>query len=171
MLRANKFGLAMSLAIFAGLAGNLHAQYAFSLQAGGGPQIGLPANGPYAVPYAVAWDSHGGFYFSTAVPPPNIIEYMSSCQVFHVNQNGLVDLIIGNGISAYGGDGGPASAPTVQLNQPIGLALDVSGNLYIADSGNSRVRRVDAVTQIIWTVAGTGVAGYSGDGAQRPQPS
>jgi DNA-binding beta-propeller fold protein YncE len=49
------------------------------------------------------------------------------------------------------------------LNSPRSVALDSAGNLYIADSGNNRVRRVDAGTQIIQTIAGTGESGFSGD--------
>jgi len=59
------------------------------------------------------------------------------------------------------GDGGPATA--AQVNAPIGLALD-SGDLYIADSGNNRVRRVNLATGTITTFAGTGEGGYGGDG-------
>lgn len=62
----------------------------------------------------------------------------------------------------YIGDGGPATA--AGLNNINGVALDSSGNIFIADSGNNRVRRVDAVTGIITTVAGVGTAGFSGDG-------
>ena len=54
----------------------------------------------------------------------------------------------------FGGDGGPAMAAA--LNSPMGLALDSAGNLYIADSSNQRIRRVDAVTKVITTVAGGG---------------
>ncbi|MBK9263267.1 MAG: hypothetical protein IPM54_26125 [Polyangiaceae bacterium] len=68
----------------------------------------------------------------------------------------------GSGEAAYGGDDGPATAAA--LNHPTGLALDAMGNLYIADTYNQRIRRVDALTGVIETVAGTGTAGLSGDG-------
>jgi len=70
--------------------------------------------------------------------------------------------VAGTGLGGYSGDGGPATA--AQLRTPYGMALDPSGNLYIADAGNHCVRRVDAASGIITTVAGTGVPGYSGDG-------
>ena len=68
----------------------------------------------------------------------------------------------GSGTPGYGGDGGAAAS--AQLNLPIGVAVDSSGNVYIADFGNSRVRKVSASGAIIGTVAGSGSTGYSGDG-------
>jgi len=75
---------------------------------------------------------------------------------------GVITTIAGNGSYAFGGDGGPASASL--LAYPAGTAVDASGNLYIADSANGRIREVSAKTGIISTVAGTGYFGYGGDG-------
>ncbi|KAF0221782.1 MAG: hypothetical protein FD174_113 [Geobacteraceae bacterium] len=75
---------------------------------------------------------------------------------------GVITTVAGNGNYAYSGDNGPAIAAA--LARPTGVAVDGAGNLYIADSGNHRIRRVDAATGIITTVAGTGAQGYSGDG-------
>src|SRR5438094_295484 len=66
------------------------------------------------------------------------------------------------GFTPYCGDGGPAI--NACLFYPRGLAMDAAGNLFIADSNNNRIRRVDAATQIITTVAGNGVPAYAGDG-------
>ena len=66
------------------------------------------------------------------------------------------------GTGPYLGDGDGATA--AGLNLPEGVALDGGGNLYIADSNNNRIRRVDATTGAIATVAGTGATGFSGDG-------
>ncbi len=74
--------------------------------------------------------------------------------------NGVITTVAGNGTAGYSGDGGPAAS--AQLNGPVGLAVDTAGNVYIADSGNNRVRKV--VSGVITTVAGNGTAGYSGDG-------
>ena len=81
--------------------------------------------------------------------------------------------IAGNGQKAYGGDGGPATGAS--LNMPHEVQFDTAGNLYIAERDNHVVRRVDAKTGAISTVAGTGVPGFSGDGgpaarAQLRQP-
>jgi len=74
---------------------------------------------------------------------------------------GIITTVAGTGIGGYSGDGGPALK--AELNFPAGLALDRFGNLYIADTGNNRVRRVSPMG-IITTIAGTGTYGYSGDG-------
>ena len=60
------------------------------------------------------------------------------------------------------GDGGPAVA--AQLNLPTGVAIGINGDVYIADSKDNRIRKVDHSTGIIFTVAGTGIAGFGGDG-------
>lgn len=75
---------------------------------------------------------------------------------------GIVTTVAGTGTTGYSGDGGPALA--AQLNSPQRLAIDSVGNIYIADAGNNVVRRVDASSGIITTVAGTGVGGFRGDG-------
>jgi sugar lactone lactonase YvrE len=76
---------------------------------------------------------------------------------------GVMTTVAGElGNLGYSGDNGPATAATLSL--PEGLAFDAAGNLYIADSGNQVVREVNALTGIITTIAGTGTAGYNGDG-------
>jgi NHL repeat len=74
----------------------------------------------------------------------------------------IITRVAGTGTAGYSGDGGPAI--NAELHFPSGLALDNSGNLYIADEGNARIRKVSAATGIITTIAGTGTFGYSGDG-------
>ncbi len=81
--------------------------------------------------------------------------------------------VAGNGQRAYAGDGGPATAGS--LNMPHEIAFDARGNLYIAERDNHVVRKVDRATRVLSTLAGTGVAGFSGDGgpaskAQLRQP-
>ncbi len=74
----------------------------------------------------------------------------------------IVTTVVGNGGGGFSGDGGPAT--DAHLERPAGLCLDKAGNIYIADKGNGRIRKVDAATGIINTIAGTGITGYSGDG-------
>jgi sugar lactone lactonase YvrE len=89
-----------------------------------------------------------------------------------VTAAGIITTVAGTGILGFSGDGGPATS--AQLSFPYGVAVDGAGNLFIADTGNNRIRRVTAAG-IITTVAGNGVPGYSGDGgpatsAQVPDP-
>jgi hypothetical protein len=77
---------------------------------------------------------------------------------------GIITTIAGNGLDTYAGDGGLATLASIR--KPRGIVFDVTGNLYIADTDNHCIRRVDGATGIITTVAGiwTSRGGYSGDG-------
>ena len=75
---------------------------------------------------------------------------------------GLLVLVAGNGSGGYAGNGGPAINATLQL--PIFCVFSAGGDLFIADSLNNVVRRVDSGTQVISTYAGLGLAAYGGDG-------
>src|SRR5262252_570290 len=74
----------------------------------------------------------------------------------------IITTAIGTGEKGFAGDGGPAAAAL--LNGPFDVAFDVAGNLYFSDTFNCRIRRVDARSGTIGTVAGNGDKGYSGDG-------
>jgi len=78
-----------------------------------------------------------------------------------VDGDGYISTIAGTGTQGYSGDEGAATA--AKLDSPSGVAIDTSGNVYIADTGNNRIRKVDAATGIITTIAGDGTAGYAGD--------
>jgi DNA-binding beta-propeller fold protein YncE len=78
-----------------------------------------------------------------------------------VSADGIIRTVAGSGVRGFSGDGG--LAPEASLNYPVGLAVDTVGNLFIADTGNYRVRKVDG-SGIISTVAGTGMNPYAGDG-------
>jgi uncharacterized protein (TIGR03437 family) len=118
----------------------------------GGGRPGLSATSYSAAGAgAVALDASGNLYVAAS----------KLNQIWVVSPSGAVTEVIGNGSPSYGGDGRPAIS--AGLNGPEGVALDSSGNLYIADTYNHRIRKVTAATGIISTVAGTGVNGYSGD--------
>ena len=87
-----------------------------------------------------------------------------------VTPAGIISTVAGNGNHGYSGDGGPAIS--AEINLPYGVAVDVAGNLFIADTGNQRIRKVTPAG-IITTIAGNGNEGYSGDGgpAARAQSS
>ena len=74
----------------------------------------------------------------------------------------VISTIAGTGTASYSGDGGQASSAV--LNYPDGIAIDSSGNVYVTDRGNHRVRKITSSTGIITTYAGTGASSYSGDG-------
>ena len=77
---------------------------------------------------------------------------------------GIITTVAGSNLAGYSGDSGQATKAA--LSHPTGVAVDASGNLFIADEYNNRVREVNLATGIITTVAGNGTAGYSGDGSQ-----
>jgi trimeric autotransporter adhesin len=102
----------------------------------------------------VAVDASGNIYLADS---------SNSC-IRIVKSSGVITTIAGSGVHGYSGDGGQATS--AQLSDPHGVAVDVLGNIFIADSSNSCIRMVTKSTGIITTVAGTGVSGYSGDGGQ-----
>ena len=75
-------------------------------------------------------------------------------RVLRITSAGVATVVAGNGTPGFAGDGGPATK--AKLNAPAGLAVDRLGNLLIADQGNNRIRRVDAKTGRIETIAGSG---------------
>jgi DNA-binding beta-propeller fold protein YncE len=83
-------------------------------------------------------------------------------RIRRVGTNGIISTYAGGFNSGFGGDGG--LAVSAKLSHPANLALDATGNLFIADSLNNRVRRVDAGSLTIQTVAGNGLTGFAGDG-------
>ena len=83
-------------------------------------------------------------------------------RIRRIRSNGIIEPFAGTGTEGVAGDGGPASE--AQLWQPRSMAIDSADNIYIANAWSHRIRRVDAITGIITTIAGTGTAGFSGDG-------
>ena len=106
-----------------------------------------------ASPYTLAADAAGNVF----------IGLLDDARVRRVDAaSGIITTVAGIGTAGFSGDGGLATA--AQMDVLYGLALDGSGNLFVADLYNNRVRKVDATTGIIATVAGTGTRGFSGDG-------
>jgi sugar lactone lactonase YvrE len=86
-----------------------------------------------------------------------------SSRVRKVSSSGTITTVAGDGKQGFSGDGGPATSAS--LNNPNGIAVDASGNLFIADTDNNRIRKVSA-SGVISSVAGNGNAGFSGDGGE-----
>ncbi|MFI5148971.1 MAG: T9SS type A sorting domain-containing protein [Bacteroidia bacterium] len=112
----------------------------------GGPATSALLN----FPNGIALDGAGNIYIADG----------SNNRVRKISPSGIINTIAGNGTAGFGGDGGPAT--TAQLNGPAAIAIDKTGNVYIADCTNQRIRKVDSSGTIL-TVAGNGTAGYGGD--------
>ena len=104
-------------------------------------------------PSSIAFDGVGGFYFSS--PFQN--------RIYHIAPDGRSQLAAGNGAPGYGGDGGPAIS--AQLNFPLGIAIDPTGNLFVADPKNFRIRKITP-DGTITTVIGNAKDNQSGSGSQ-----
>jgi uncharacterized protein (TIGR03437 family) len=126
----------------------------YGLGFGFGGDNGAPTSAVFNYPGPTALDSSGNLY---------IVDTLNN-RVRKVtwSANVIRTLAGNNGAGGYSGDGGLATLAS--LNGPRGLAVDSAGNVYIADSNNNVIRRVDAVTGKISTVVGNGKAGFSGDG-------
>ena len=113
----------------------------------GGPATAAELNGPVDV----AFDDGGNMYITD----------QGNSMIRKVDPTGIITRVAGTGTLGYNGDGIPATA--AQINHPGGIVFDTVGDLYIADEGNSRIRKISP-SGIITTIAGTGIAGYNADG-------
>lgn len=102
-------------------------------------------------PARIAVDRAGNLYITDA----------GNRRVRKVTTSGMISTVAGNGTAGFSGDGGPATS--AQLRLPYGLAVDESGNLFITDLEDHRIRKVDT-SGVITTIAGDGTPGFSGDG-------
>jgi len=124
---------------------------------------GCPAGGGYSgdggpateaqlsFPRGITVDAQGNLYIAD----------VANNRIRKVGTNGIITTIAGNGTAGFSGDGGPATQ--AKLYYPLDVAADAQGNLYIADSSNYRIRKVDT-NGIITTIAGNGTIGQGGDG-------
>lgn len=111
---------------------------------------GLAVNAKITVPILGAYAPNGNFYFSD----------QSNHRIRVVNSQSIINTFAGTGTAGFSGDNGAAT--NAQLSNPGGVASDLNNNVYVMDNGGTRIRKI-AANGIITTVAGTGVAGFSGD--------
>jgi sugar lactone lactonase YvrE len=120
----------------------------------GGPGTKAQVNNPYGV----TMGPDGALYFCE----------IGTHRVRRLDlKTNLISTVAGSGQKGYSGDGGPALAAV--MNEPYEVRFDPAGNMFVAEMQNHVVRRVDAKTQVITTVAGTGTAGFGGDGGPANQ--
>ncbi len=118
----------------------------------GGPAVNARLVGPGAI----ALDADGSIYIAES----------RAHRVRKIDATGRITTIAGTGEEGYGGDGGPATV--AQLNGPNSLEVDGKGNLYVAEYGGRRIRKIDR-SGIITTIAGNGIQGFGGDGGPATQ--
>jgi sugar lactone lactonase YvrE len=131
------------------------------LVAGGGSGApGSPAaQAAIGQPFGVDIDAQGNLFIAD----------FTEHRVWKVDAAGILSIVGGNGKKAFAGDGGPATEGS--FDSMHDLVLDSEGNIYIADSNNLRVRKIDAKTGVLSTVAGNGKKGVSGDGGPGTEAS
>ncbi len=112
---------------------------------------GPASSASLSIPSGIGVDSSGNLYIADT----------GNVRVRRVSPKGVIDTVAGETINEFGGDGGPAGS--AKLNSPRSVTIDPTGNLYVADTQNQRVRKVTPAG-IITTVAGNGTRGFSGDG-------
>jgi DNA-binding beta-propeller fold protein YncE len=155
IIRSAGYQLPLPEGVIADATGNLYiadrSQHLVRRVTPEGNSVTLVGPPELAMPTGLALDSTGPLYVSDG-----------QChRVLKVGPEGALTTAAGTGVAGCSGDGGPAAA--ARLREPWGLAVDRYGSLYIADAGNHRVRRV-APDGLIFTVAGVGRAGFSGEG-------
>jgi len=133
-----------------GLASGTITTAAGSSTAGASGDGGQAANANLDLPTSLALDSDGNLYIADA----------GTHRIRRVSANGVITTVAGTGIQGFDGDG---AATAVSLDSPGGIAVDAAGNLYIADTHNGRIRRLNLSTGTLTTLAGTGAQGFAGD--------
>ena len=148
MRRPTKICLAVALTCGQFLAAQVKV---FTVAGGYGGDTKAATKAGLQFPQFAARDTAGNVYIS---------DYLNH-RIRKVDTSGIITTLAGNGLAGFSGDGGPAKSAKIDL--PKGITVDLTGSVIFADGGNNRIRKV-STTGIITTIAGTGVAGFAGDG-------
>lgn len=134
---------------------NVEAQNITTFGGGGGAFCEECSATSCAIPNPIGgiFDKFGNYYFASGV---------GGNRIRRINTAGIITTVAGNGVGGFLGDGGMATS--AHLKHPAAVKLDTSGNIYISDFQNFRIRKVDVFTGVISTIAGNGTFGYNGDG-------
>ncbi len=103
------------------------------------------------IPWGITVDRRGNIFVAEG----------GNNRIRKISASGIISTVAGSGAAGFSGDRGPATA--AKLRFPIGVALDLAGNIYVSDVANNRVRKINT-SGVITTVAGNGSGGFSGDG-------
>jgi sugar lactone lactonase YvrE len=131
----------------AGIINTIAGNGTFGFSGDGGPASAAVLGGPNGITI----DASGNIYFYDRV----------TSRIRKINTSGIITTVAGNGTVGFSGDGGPATSAS--LGNAYGVAVDGSGNIYVSESANNRIRKINT-SGIINTIAGNGTAGFSGDG-------
>jgi sugar lactone lactonase YvrE len=163
-MKLSRRNFALALVCFGCAAGSSQGGERIVLVAGGGSDTNTtrplrPTAAELSAPFGVDFDRAGTLY---------LVE-MTGNRVRKLGRDGLVTIVAGTGAKGFGGDNGPGLR--AQFDGPHNLAVAANGDVYLADTWNNRVRKIDASNGIVSTVAGTGVKGFSGDDGPALQAS
>jgi hypothetical protein len=145
--RIRRYALGPPLGAITTIAGGGSGVCASASVGDGGPATSALLCNPHDV-----WANTTGIYIADT----------DNCRIRRIGGDGIISTVAGTTGCGYTGDG--VAATSSQLNKPAGVAVDATGNIYIADTENHRIRRVDVVTGLIITIAGDGMPGLNGDG-------
>jgi DNA-binding beta-propeller fold protein YncE len=143
----------LMFALFAAMPAAAPAAHIVLVAGGGTSPTDVPASEAKLVtPFGIDFDRTGNAY---------LVE-LNGNRVLKIDARGRLTTFAGSGKKGFGGDGGPAAS--ADLNGPHNLAVAPNGDVYVADTWNNRVRKIDTKTGVITTFAGTGEKGFAGDG-------
>ena len=152
-MRSHEHHLSFVALVFALFAPALHAERVVVVAGGGNEETGPAAHCRLHAPFGIDFDRTGNMF---------VVEMAGGERVLRVDGRGILTVVAGTGEKGGSGDGGPADR--AQFNGMHSLAVGPGDDLYVADTWNNRVRRIDAKTAKVFPFAGTGRKGFRGDG-------